>query len=138
MRLGSLTLAEEGSKQVPVDTQSLAMRCDVEREPDFAGIILGRVVNDGQIGIADASVVAEWQDDSAPAGGKAPRLTLYRISVRSVLDGSYQFCGVPLNHVVQLRATSGTRRSRVQPVKISKPAHRAEIDLLVGSDPPAR
>jgi hypothetical protein len=118
------------------DTVTAPTRCSVKQPPALAGVVMGRVVNAEKLGLAGAAVVAEWLEEiPAKDGSEPPRQTLYQLTALSVLDGAYAFCGIPLDHVVALRATLSNRRSPAPRIQIIKPARRAELDLEMGAAP---
>jgi hypothetical protein len=81
--------------------------------PDIAdtttGLFIGKVRNvDTDAGLADATVSTAWMELKFEGG---PRPATFRESTKSLGDGTYVLCGVPLDVPVFVRASMGDQAS---------------------------
>jgi hypothetical protein len=73
------------------------------------GLLLGKVRNvDSGEGLADATVSTAWMEVKFESG---PRPATFRESTKSLADGTYVLCGVPLDVPVFVRASVGDQAS---------------------------
>ena len=73
------------------------------------GLVIGKVRNvDTSEGIADATVSTAWMELNWDRG---PRPAAYRESTKSLANGAFVLCGVPLDVPVFVRASSGDQAS---------------------------
>jgi hypothetical protein len=73
------------------------------------GLLLGKVRNvDTDEGLAEATVSTAWMELRFEGG---PRPATFRESTKSLIDGTYVLCGVPLDVPVFVRASVGDQAS---------------------------
>lgn len=114
---------------IPSEAAIMLAACSAELDGERGAVLSGMVTDPARGGtIPGATVRVEWQEVERTT----PRLQAQErwLEVKTDQEGRYTACGVPVDELVQVRASFLSYRGAVVETTFSSPAHR-QVDLQV-------